>query len=94
LNYLGLYNLYYTNKNHFHLVHLNIFHDYYNYYIVNNFHYHLDNIHFCIDYMLNHPILYDVNIDLVQYNFHEHMLDYKKLWKLIFFKKKLKIKIK
>jgi len=77
LNYQELYNQYYMNINHFHLVHLNIFHDYYNYYILNNFRYHLDNIHLYIHYILNLPIQFHMNIDLVQCNFHEHMLDYK-----------------
>jgi len=78
------YNQYYMYINLFQLVHLNMFHDYYNYYIVNNFHYHLDNIHMYIDYNLNYPIQFRINIDLVQYNFHEHMLDCKQLWELKF----------
>jgi len=77
LNHQELCNLYYMYIDQFHLVHLNIFHDYYNHYIVNNFHYPWDNIHLYIDYKLNFPIHYYMNIDLVQYNFHEHMLDCK-----------------
>jgi len=74
-----LYNLYYMYINQYHLAHLNKLHDYYIYYMAHNFHY-LENIHLYIDYKLNLPMNYDTNIDLVQYNLHEHyMLDHKRV---------------